>query len=118
MHSRSVRVSKLSGRHSTRRKSACRSGPIKSDLNVDVEIVSNAAGRNPITRGEEGSRASSLTAENTLRLTSLSEKVLPRSRVVGRLGKFCLGAMKKKAGSLSRDFVAAFEQRLEQPASD
>jgi len=37
--------------------------------------------------------------------------------VVGRLGKFGLGVMKKKAEGLGREFAAAFRQRLEQPAS-
>ena len=100
-------------------------GPIKADFNVDVEIVSEMAPEEvrSRTRGEEGSRASSLTAENTLRLTSLSDnetEVFYASEValVGRLGKFGLGVMKKKAESLGREFAAAFKQRLEQPACD
>jgi carbon monoxide dehydrogenase subunit G len=99
-------------------------GPIKADFNVDVEIVSETALEEvrSRTRGEEGSRASSLTAENTLRLTSLSENetevfYASEAAVVGRLGKFGLGVMKKKAESLGREFAAAFKQRLEQPAS-
>lgn len=99
-------------------------GPIKADFNVDVEIVSETAPEEvrSRTRGEEGSRASSLTAENTLRLTSLSENETEVSysseaAVVGRLGKFGLGVMKKKAEGLGREFAAAFKQRLEQPTS-
>jgi uncharacterized protein len=34
--------------------------------------------------------------------------------VVGRLGKFGLGVMKKKAESLGRDFAQAFKQKVEQ----
>jgi len=95
-------------------------GPIKADFNVDVEIVSETAPEEvrSRTRGEEGSRASSLSAENTLRLTSLSENETEvfyssEASVVGRLGKFGLGVMKKKAESLGREFAAAFKQRVE-----
>ncbi len=96
-------------------------GPIKADFNVDVEIVSETppAEIQSRTRGEEGSRASSLSAENTLRLIALAESetevfYASEATVVGRLGKFGLGVMKKKAESLGRDFAAAFKQRLEQ----
>ena len=72
------------------------------------------------TRGEEGSRASSLSAENVLRLTALNEQETElfyssEAVVVGRLGKFGLGIMKKKAESLGRDFANAFKVRVEQP---
>jgi uncharacterized protein len=97
-------------------------GPIKADFNVDVEIVSETAPEEvrTRTRGEEGSRASSLSAENTLRLTVVNNnetEVFYASEVtvVGRLGKFGLGVMKKKAESLGRDFATAFKQRVEQP---
>lgn len=97
-------------------------GPIKADFNVDVEILSEIAPQEvrSRTRGEEGSRASSLSAENTLRLTALSENetevfYASEAVVVGRLGKFGLGIMKKKAESLGRDFAAAFKKRIEQP---
>jgi carbon monoxide dehydrogenase subunit G len=35
--------------------------------------------------------------------------------VVGRLGKFGLGVMKKKAESLAREFAQAFKNKVEQP---
>lgn len=95
-------------------------GPIKADFNVDVEIVSETVPEEvrSRTRGEEGSRASSLSAENILRLTGLSENETAvfyssEATVVGRLGKFGLGVMKKKAESLGREFAAAFKQRIE-----
>ncbi len=95
-------------------------GPIKADFNVDVEIVSETASEEvrSRTRGEEGSRASSLSAENILRLTSVSEHETEvfyssEATVVGRLGKFGLGVMKKKAEGLGREFAAAFKQRIE-----
>jgi uncharacterized protein len=96
-------------------------GPIKAEFNVEVEILSETEPQEvrSRTRGEEGSRASSLSAENTLRLTALSDNVTEvfyasEAAVVGRLGKFGLGIMKKKAESLGRDFAAAFKQRIEQ----
>jgi hypothetical protein len=36
--------------------------------------------------------------------------------VVGRLGKFGLGIMKKKAESLGREFAANFKRRVEEPS--
>ena len=97
-------------------------GPIKADFNVDVEIVAETPPEEvrSRTRGEEGSRASSLFAENTLRLTALSETetevfYASEAGVVGRLGKFGLGVMKKKAESLERDFAQAFKQKVAQP---
>lgn len=97
-------------------------GPIKADFNVEVEIVSETALEEvrTRTRGEEGTRASSLSAENTLRLTALNEGetevfYASEATVVGRLGKFGLGVMKKKAESLGRDFAAAFKLKVEQP---
>jgi len=97
-------------------------GPIKADFNVDVEIVSETAPEEvrSRTRGEEGSRASSLSADNTLRLTALSHNetevfYASEAAVVGRLGKFGLGVMKKKAESLGREFAQAFKNKVEQP---
>jgi hypothetical protein len=57
--------------------------------------------------GVNGGRVSSLSAENTLRLTALSHNETEVSdaseaAVVGRLGKVSLGVMKKKAESLGR----------------
>jgi uncharacterized protein len=100
-------------------------GPIKAEFNVDVEILSETAPEEvrSRTRGEEGGRASSLSAENTLRLTALSDNetevfYASEAAVVGRLGKFGLGVMKKKAESFGRDFAAAFKRRIEQPPNE
>ena len=92
------------------------------DFNVDVEIVSETAPEEvrSRTRGEEGGRASSLSADNTLRLTALSDNetevfYASEAAVVGRLAKFGLGVMKKKAESLAREFAQAFKNKVEQP---
>ncbi|MBI1733050.1 MAG: hypothetical protein HYR49_09840 [Gammaproteobacteria bacterium] len=95
-------------------------GPIRTEFNVDVEATEE---RPPeysayITRGEEGGRASRVKAESSLALRSVSAhetEVLYKSdiNIVGRLGKFGLGIMKKKADALGDDFVAALRARIE-----
>ncbi len=99
-------------------------GVIKADFNVDVELTAQKPPEElrSRTRGEEGSRASSISAENILRLVERSPNETEVSyasevSVVGRLGKFGLGVMKKKAESLGRDFAAAFKARVETPSS-
>jgi uncharacterized protein len=95
-------------------------GVIRADFNVEVELTEQSPPEQmrSRTRGEEGSRASSISAENTLRLVELSASETDVAyssevSVVGRLGKFGLGVMKKKAEALGRDFAAAFKSRLE-----
>jgi uncharacterized protein len=95
-------------------------GVIKADFNVEVELTEQTPPEQmrSRTRGEEGSRASSISAENILRLVELSASETDVTyssevSVVGRLGKFGLGVMKKKAEALGRDFAAAFKSRLE-----
>jgi hypothetical protein len=99
-------------------------GPIKADFNLDVELVAQTPPEEVCsrTRGEEGGRASSLSAESVLRLVALGDnetEVIYQSEVsvVGRLGKFGLGIMKKKAESLGRDFASAFRERVETSAT-
>jgi uncharacterized protein len=98
-------------------------GVIKAEFNLEVELtVANPPEElRSRTRGEEGTRASSVSAESVLRLTArgpAETEVHYASdvSVVGRLGKFGLGVMKKKAESLGRDFAAAFKARVEAPA--
>lgn len=95
-------------------------GPIKADFNLEVEVLDQAP---PVevttkTRGEEGSMASRVKADSLVRL----EAVGPRETavcyaseisVVGRLGKFGLGVMKKKAESLGAQFADSFRARVE-----
>ena len=95
-------------------------GVIKADFNVEVELTEQRPPEElrSRTRGEEGSRASSISADNTLRLLARSDaetEVYYASDVsiVGRLGKFGLGVMRKKAESLGREFAAAFKAKIE-----
>jgi len=95
-------------------------GPIKTTFNVVVELTEQDPPRRAlsITRGEEGGKASTLTAQSELRLNPVAEggtEVYYASEValVGRLGKFGLGIMKKKAKTLGDEFAAAFRARVE-----
>lgn len=95
-------------------------GPIKALFNLQVELREQ---RPPsfvatVTRGEEGTRASTLQAKSTLRLEAIDggTRVAYASDValVGRLGKFGLGVMRKKAESLGRSFAETFRARITQ----
>ena len=95
-------------------------GPIKTTFNLVVTVTEEQPPEfaTSVTRGEEGTRASTLTAHNTLRLAALDEErteVRYSSEVslVGRLGTFGLGVMKKKAKSLGEAFATAFRERAE-----
>ena len=65
-----------------------------------------------------GSRASTLTAASTLELTEAEgggTEVAYASEVsvFGRLGKFGLGIMKKKARDIGREFADTFREKVE-----
>ncbi len=95
-------------------------GPIKTVFNVNFEATEE---RPPeysayTTRGEEGNRASRLKAESTLSLSPLDDcrtMVVYTSdlSLVGRLGKFGLGVMMKKADSMGDEFVQALCAQIE-----
>lgn len=100
-------------------------GPIKTTFNVVVEVSEMVAPERvvSVTRGEEGTRASLLTANNLLSLRALDDRtteVAYSSEVslVGRLGKFGLGIMKKRAKETGDAFAQAFRSRLEQAQQD
>lgn len=95
-------------------------GPIKTTFKVEVEVTEEQPPNfaSTLTRGEEGGRLSTVTAKNELRLSDGGDgtTVVAYSSevsVVGRLGKFGLGIMKKKAKSLGDEFAAAVKQRVE-----
>jgi carbon monoxide dehydrogenase subunit G len=70
-----------------------------------------------VTRGEEGGQASTLQAETRLTLAPAEggTQVAYRSDVTltGRLGRFALGMMKKKAQSMGDEFAGNLRTRLE-----
>jgi carbon monoxide dehydrogenase subunit G len=96
-------------------------GPIKARFKVDVEVTEEVAPERilSVTRGEEGGRASNIRADNRLELEAVgpNETVVRYASevaVTGRLAKFGLGIMKKKAKALGDDFAQAFRARVEQ----
>ena len=95
-------------------------GPVKATFNLVVEVTTEEPPERVLstTRGEEGSRASIVSAENAVTLAEVdpwTTEVAYASEVSvsGRLGKFGLGVMKKKAASLGEEFVTAFRAKVE-----
>jgi carbon monoxide dehydrogenase subunit G len=95
-------------------------GPIKARFNVIVQITEETppARLVCVTKGEEGSKASIISATSEMLLTAIDDKsteIACRSEVsiVGRLGKFGLGIMKKRAGQLAGEFATAVQQRMQ-----
>lgn len=109
-------------------------GPIKTTFKVEIEATEM---RPPeyaayMSKGEEGSKASRIKASSTLNLKQIDAghtEVTYASdiNIMGRLGKFGSGMMKKVADSIGDEFVAEMLTQLEQtgetqpiaaPASD
>ncbi len=95
-------------------------GPIKVRFNLEVEVTEEVAPDVVIsvTRGEEGSRASVVSSQNTLRLSDANgggTEIYYCSEVAisGRLGKYGHGVMKKIAKKLGDKFAGAFRERVE-----
>lgn len=87
-------------------------GGIKARFNLVVEVTREQPPDLVLsqTRGEEGSRASVLAADNELTLIEidpLTTRVAYSSEVsvTGRLGRFALGVMKKKVEAMGREFA-------------
>jgi carbon monoxide dehydrogenase subunit G len=97
-------------------------GPIKARFNLIVEVTAQEPPTRvlSVTRGEEGSRASILSAKNELMLEPVDVgtevKYASEVSVTGRLGKFGLGMMQKKAESLGVQFAEAFRNKIESAA--
>ncbi len=96
-------------------------GPIKAEFRLNIKITQQTPPSEMLssTRGEEGSKASVVQAENILRLRQIDDnttEVFYSSEValVGRLGKFGFGFMKKKAKTLGDEFAEAFRRAVEQ----
>ena len=94
-------------------------GPVKADFHLVVEVSKEEPPERILstTRGEEGTRASILSADNVVSLADLGDgrtEVSYSSEVsiTGRLGKFGLGMMKKKAEALGEEFAAAFREKI------
>lgn len=94
-------------------------GPIKTRFNLIIEITAQEPPARVLssTRGEEGSRASMLSANSELTLEAAGNgtdvKYASDVSVTGRLGKFGLGVMKKKAEALGARFAETFRSKIE-----
>jgi len=97
-------------------------GPIRTLFNIDFEETE----KRPMeysaysSRGEENNRASRLKAESTLTLSPSDEfstqvDYTSEVSIVGRLGKFGAGMMKKKADSMGDEFVQVLRTQIEGP---
>jgi len=92
---------------------------VKARFELLVEVTHREAdGIRALTRGEEGGNASTLQATSEVRLAAVPEgtRVDYRSEVAvtGRLGRFALGMMKKKAQSIGDEFARNLRARLEE----
>jgi carbon monoxide dehydrogenase subunit G len=99
-------------------------GPIKARFNLIVEVTAEEPPARvlSVTRGEEGGRASMLSASNELVLEMTADgatdvKYVSDVAITGRLGKFGLGIMKKKSASLAERFEQAFRGHVEVAAA-
>lgn len=95
---------------------------IKARFNLQVEVTERLEREvRAITRGEEGSQASALQAESRVILEPIDGGTLVRYRsdvsLTGRLGRFGLGMMKKKAQSMGDEFAVNLRRELEPPAA-
>ncbi len=95
-------------------------GGIKARFNLVVDVVREQAPDLVLsrTRGEEGSRASVLAAENEVILVEVDANTTRVSYVsevsiTGRLGKFALGVMKKKAQAMGQEFAERLRERIQ-----
>jgi len=92
---------------------------IKARFDLQVQITRRDE-RNvwALTRGDEGGHASSLQADSQVSLEPMGTGTQVRYRsevsVTGRLGRFALGMMKKKAQSMGDEFAANLQRTLEE----
>lgn len=99
-------------------------GPISAKFNLEVEIIEETPPTEIIskTRGEEGTRASTVSADNVVRLTpnddgSTEVYCESESSVVGRLGKYGAGMMTKKADAIWEKLAENIRREVEQTTS-
>ena len=100
-----------------------KAGPITAKFNLELEIIKETPPVKIIskTRGEEGSRASLLTADNIMRLRanddgSTEVYCSSESSITGRLGKFGAGMMQKKADAIWDKLAANVGRAIESSA--
>ncbi|MCZ7562737.1 MAG: SRPBCC domain-containing protein [Burkholderiales bacterium] len=94
-------------------------GPIKARFNLVVEVTEELPFDRvaSVTRGEEGTRASMLSADNLVTLTELGPELTEvryssEVSVTGRLAKYGLGMMRKRVDRLGVQFAERFRERI------
>lgn len=99
---------------------AIKVGPIRARFNLVVEITEEIAPETvrSRTKGEEGTRASIVSSENILTLApddngGTDVTYAADVTMTGRLGKYGLGIIRKKADQLADVFVENFRKRVE-----
>lgn len=90
---------------------------VKARFDLQVQVVERAERFvRATTRGEEGGNASQLQADSRITLEPLPEGTRVRYEsevsVTGRLGRFALGMMKKKAQTLGDEFAQNLQRVL------
>lgn len=95
-------------------------GPIKTSFQLTVTTIEERAPEFAAyqTQGEEGGKASRLSANSTLTLTPVDENscdvaYVSEITIAGRLGKFGAGVMRKIADSEGAKFAAALGAAIE-----
>ena len=91
---------------------------IKARFDLEVEITRQDQHNVwATTRGDEGGRASTLQADSQITLSASPTGTVVNYRsdvsITGRLGRFALGMMKKKAQNLGDEFAANLQKKLE-----
>jgi carbon monoxide dehydrogenase subunit G len=96
-------------------------GPISAKFRLQIEILEETPPDEIIsrTRGEEGTRASTISADNTVRLSTKDDGstevyCLSESSIVGRLGKYGAGMMKKKADLIWKQLAENIREQIEE----
>lgn len=92
---------------------------VKARFELEVEVVRREGFELwAVTRGVEGGQASTLRAESHVMLVPAPDGTLVHFRsdvsITGRLGRFALGMMKKKAQNMGDEFAANLRAKLEQ----
>lgn len=92
---------------------------IKARFDLQVQITKRDENNVwATTRGEEGGQASNLQADSQVTLAPSPEGTVVSYRsevlITGRLGRFALGMMKKKAQNLGEEFADNLRRKLEE----
>lgn len=96
-------------------------GPIAPSFLLDIKITEEVAPEYIVCSisGEEGGKASSVSATSRFQLKATSEKstvveYFSKSEIVGRLGKYGSGIMKKKADQIWGELADNLRAQLEE----